>query len=315
MSPTALLIAGLVAALLIAAGWIGWVWKVRLAQLESAEGLSILSGMRWRELSNLVVDALAASGFERESADRQAARGAATEVHIYRDGRPWILTCRQGLTHVVTRGATEEFARSVRHVNAAGGVVVTPGRVDPGAREFAPNIELLDGHELWRLVGPLLPASVLGEVTSRARARALRATGTALAAAVVGGILVGYGLGHLVGVVDDAPPEPVAAAAATPARAATRVNPSAAPAARAPMSEDEEREAIVHAISQLPGVDRVGWSTRSTLQVLLNNPDVANDAALCAVMKRYELLRASRLQIQAPAGSSRPVRFMQCAVY
>ena len=92
-----------------------------------------------------------------------------------------------------------------------------------------------------------------------------------------------------------------------------RATAAAGPAA--PMSEDEEREAIVREMGQLPGVDRALWSTRSTLQVFLNDPVVATDAALCTVMKRYELLRASRLQLQSPAGSARPVRFMQCAVY
>jgi hypothetical protein len=81
------------------------------------------------------------------------------------------------------------------------------------------------------------------------------------------------------------------------------------------MSEDEERESIVREIARLPGVDKALWSTRSTLQVFLNDPNVAGDDALCAVMKRYELLRSSRLQIQAPADFNRPVRFMQCAVY
>jgi hypothetical protein len=71
----------------------------------------------------------------------------------------------------------------------------------------------------------------------------------------------------------------------------------------------------VREIAHLPGVDKALWSTRSTLQVFLNNPNVANDDALCAVMKRYDVLRSSRLQIQAPAESGRPVRFMQCAVY
>src|SRR5438128_6259632 len=126
MSAAIALITGVVLALIVAAGWIGWIWKVGVARFDAAEGLAILSGMRWRELSNLVVDALGGSGFERETTEQQAARGSQGEVHIYRDGRPWILICRQGVNHVVTRAAAEEFARSVRNVNAAGGVIVTP---------------------------------------------------------------------------------------------------------------------------------------------------------------------------------------------
>ncbi|HEY4583555.1 MAG TPA: restriction endonuclease, partial [Lysobacter sp.] len=179
MSPVAALIAGLLVALLIAGAWIAWLWKVRRARFETQEGLTILSAMRWRELSNLVVDALAASGFERETAEQQAERRTAGEVHVYRDGRPWILTCRQGLAHMVTPASVDDFTRGFRTSQAVGGLIVTPGRVEPAARAVASNVELVDGPELWALVGPLLPSSVHAEVDTRARARAFRAAGTA----------------------------------------------------------------------------------------------------------------------------------------
>jgi hypothetical protein len=311
MSPAVALITGLVIALVAAAIAIAYIWKVREARLQVSEGLRILSGMRWRELSNLVVDALAASGFVRETSEQQATRGAG-DVHIYRDGRPWVLTCRQGVTHVVTRASIEEFSRALRADQAAGGVVVTPGTVEPQARQVSPNVEVLDGEELWKLVGPLLPPSVHAEIATHARARVLRASGTALAIATIGGLAIGYALSRLAAVEE---PSADATSAAPPAaRHAARVA-SAAPAPVAPMSEDEEREAIVREIAHLPGVDKALWSTRSTLQVFLNDPAVAGDDALCSVMKRYELLRSSRLQIQSPAGATRPVRFMQCAVY
>jgi hypothetical protein len=313
MTPAAALITGLVIALAVAAVSIGYIWKVREARFQVREGLRILSGMRWRELSNLVVDALAASGFERESAELQATRGAG-DVHIYRDGRPWVLTCRQGLTHVVTRASVDEFLRGLRTEHAAGGVIVTPGSVEPQARQLAPNVEVVDGEELWKLVGPLLPQSVHAEIAAKARARVLRASGTTLAVATVAGLALGYALSRFAAPADPSADATTAApiAARRPARIAAAAT-AAAPAA--PMSEDEEREAIVREIAHLPGVDKALWSTRSTLQVFLNNPNVANDDALCAVMKRYDVLRSSRLQIQAPAESGRPVRFMQCAVY
>ena len=312
MSPAVALIAGLVVALLIAAISIAWIWKAQRARLETREGLAILSGMRWRELSNLVVDALAASGFERESPEQQARRGTAGEVHVSRAGRPWILTCRQGLSHVVTRASVEEFTRAFRTSQAVGGLVVTPGRVEPQARDAAGNVELVDGEELWKLVGPLLPPSVHAEVAARAHARALRTTGTALAAATAVGLAVGFGLSQFADeTIADSADVPATVTRTSPPRVAA--TPTPAPAA--PMSEDEEREAIVREIKELPGVERALWSTRSTLQVYLADPSVANDDAICSVMKRYELLRASRLQIQSPESSGRPVRFMQCAVY
>jgi hypothetical protein len=127
----------------------------------------------------------------------------------------------------------------------------------------------------------------------------------------VGGIAIGFALSRLGAL--EASQAPTIAGNATAATAPVRVA-SAVPAPAAPMSEDEEREAIVREIAHLPGVDKALWSTKSTLQVFLNDPRVASDDALCAVMKRYEVLRASRLQLQS-RGADRPVRFMQCAVY
>jgi len=310
MTPATALIAGLAIALVVAIAAIGYIRKVREVRFQTQEGLRILSGMRWRELSNLVVDALAASGFERETAEQQSSRGAG-EVHVYREGRPWVLTCRQGLAHRVTRASVEEFARTVRTGNVAGGVIVTPGQVDAQARDVAPNIEALGGDELWKLVGPLLPPSVHVEVASHARARVLRMSGAALAVATIAGLVLGFALMQFAST--DEPAAPVVASVPAPRHATRAATVAAAPAA--PMSEDEERESIVREISRLPGVDKALWSTRSTLQVFLNDPRVASDDALCAVMKRYELLRASRLQIQSRADASKPVRFMQCAVY
>lgn len=309
MSPAAALTTGLVIALIVAGAWIGLLLR-RRARFETAEGLAILSGMRWRELSNLVVDALAASGFERESAEQRAQRATQGDVLVYRAGQPWVLTCRQGLAHRVTAASVDEFARQVRSAHAVGGLIVTPGRVEPQARLVAANIELVDGAELWRLVGPLLPASVHGEVTTRARARLLRSLALAVAVAVALALGVGFGLSRL------APEDAAATADETPLPVRRTAPAAAAPAGpAAPLSEDEEREAIVHEMAALPGVDKALWSTRSTLQVYLSDPSVATDIALCSVMKRHELLRASRLQLQATSGAERPVRFMQCAVY
>ena len=145
MSPALAVTIGLALALVVGAGWAIWVWKTRFARIETTEGLGILSGMRWRELSNLVVDALATSGFERESAEQQARRGASGDVVVYREGQPWVLTCRQGLAHRVTAASVVEFSRSLRVEHAVGGLIVTPGRVDPQARVAASNVELVDG--------------------------------------------------------------------------------------------------------------------------------------------------------------------------
>jgi restriction system protein len=61
---------------LVLAGVAGfYLWRVWRPRREVFEGRRILAGMRWRELSNLVMDALAASGFEPLAARASVAGG------------------------------------------------------------------------------------------------------------------------------------------------------------------------------------------------------------------------------------------------
>ena len=69
------------------------------------------------------------------------------------------------------------------------------------------------------------------------------------------------------------------------------------------------------AISTLAGVDRAVWSTQSTLLVYLAAEDADPSAALCPLLERHVELAASRVQLQPPAGSEKPVRFKQCRSY
>lgn len=287
-----------------------YLWRVWRPRREVFEGRRILAGMRWRELSNLVMDALASAGFEPEARETRAERGMQGELIMRRDGRPWLIACKQGLDHRVAPSAVEEVQRTVRMQQAAGAVIVTPGHVDPKARQVAANIELADGPELWRLLEPLLPASVHDEVSQRARAQATRHA--ALVVAV--GAVVMFGTAWALTRFESAEPTGTPPVAAQPA---ARPAPVAAPPAEPVMTltEDEQRRELAERLSGLPGVDRALWPTRSTLQVFLTDPSLATDAVICQVVERYTDVRASRLQLQAPAGDQRPVRFMQCRSY
>lgn len=314
MTPVIALITGLLIAAIAAAASIGYLWRVRRPQEATREGLKILSAMRWRELSNLIVDALGASGFEREPPQERAARGAQGDVVLYREGRPWLLMFRQGLGSSIGRENVEEFVRQIRVQHAAGGLLISLGRIEPAAREVVANVELVDGPELWRLVEPRLPASVTGEVDARSRATTMRNGAMALAASVVAGLALAWGLGQLSTPAGDAAPSTDIVAGAA-ARAGATPAPAEPEKPVAPRSEEEHRADIAREISGLPGVDRAVWSTRSTLQIFLEGPAPATDESLCAVMRTSELLRASRLQLQSPPSSGQPVRFMQCASY
>lgn len=310
------LLIGLALGLVLLAVCGTYLWRVWRPRREVFEGRRILAGMRWRELSNLVMDALGAAGFEPESRETRAERGTQGELVMRREGRPWVIACKQGLDHRIGPQAAEELQRAIRMQHAAGAVMVTPGHVDPKARSVAPNIELVDGAELWRLLEPLLPASVHEEVVQRARGQTMRHAALVLAAAAVVTFGSAWALTRFdvdqaaesprVATRDAATPSPVA----TPSPAATP-SPVAAPV----LSEEEQRRELAQQLSRLPGVDRALWPTRSTLQLFLTDPTVATDLAICEVVERYPDVRASRLQIEPPAGSDRTVRFMQCRAY
>ena len=75
------------------------------------------------------------------------------------------------------------------------------------------------------------------------------------------------------------------------------------------------RMSDANAISTLFGVDRALWSTQSTLLVHLSAEEADPSGELCPLLERYPELAASRVQLQPPPGSQRPVRFKQCRSY
>ena len=306
---TSLLI-GLVLGLVLAgvAGY--YLWRVWRPRREVFEGRRILAGMRWRELSNLVMDALGSAGFERESLETLAERGTQADLLMRRDDLPWLIACKQGLDHRIGPQAVEEMQRTLRLQQAAGAVMVTPGHVDPRARAVAANIELADGTELWRLLEPLLPASVHDEVTQRARAQAMRHGALVAAAAALVTVATTWALTRF------SPPS-APTIAVTPARPSVAPAPVAATPAEVAsnLTEDQQRRELAEKLAGLPGVDRALWPTRSTLQLFVTDPGLATDAVICQLVERYPDVRASRLQIDPPPGEGRPVRFMQCRPY
>lgn len=309
---------------LLGAAATAWLWLVRRRQGETMAGLDALAAMRWREFSRLVVEALHSRGFEAESVEQTLERGPQAEVRLKRDGRIWLLACK--LTGARSRlgvASVRELADAVRFNGAAGGLFATPARIDAEARKAGDSLELFDGNALWALVGPMLPASLRDDLTLNARRRSVRET----ALAWVGAIALGVVAGFIPSITREDAPAPTTTASAAPVATPARpASPSAAPQAAAtdpllsapadPNREQFERGEVIHAIAGLPWVERVLWSTSSTL-VIQQRADVdqLQVEEVCGVLARYDALRASRLQLQPPAGSERKVRFLQCRAY
>ncbi|QSX77792.1 restriction endonuclease [Agrilutibacter solisilvae] len=287
-----------------------WLWGVQRQRLERAEGLTLLSAMRWREFSKIVVDGLRARGFEPETAEDAAERGQDSVIHLRRDGREWLLACKQGVNYRVTPVVIGDVTDAVRFHGADGGVVATPGTADSDARRLATGrVELVDGEELWPLVRLQLAASVREELSNKSRKVVMRQSVLAWVAALALGLFVGMMMPRAPAQVD---PQ-VDATGPTPT--APRVAGQDAPLVAAPATEEERRTEVTRMVGTLPGVERAMWSTRSTLMVFLvdENADPVN--GICSVLKKYEDLRTSRLHLQPPTGSSRPARFLQCATF
>jgi hypothetical protein len=332
-------------------GWAQWVFpvlsvlvvgipatlylhRVRLPREEAAAGVAALAGMRWRDFIHLVLDALIRRGYERtfepDAGDEDG------DYVLERSGQRYLLSSKHGAAYVLGSTAIAEFANAIRMRNLAGGLLVTPGQFAPEARPLAraQRIELIDGPTLWPELRLLLPEEQRAAISAPAKADSRRQ------------VLLAWGLGLVAGVAlfllmrGEQPPSatdvsdrPVAAAPATPPipAAASTAHPASTPATAAthpaaasaiPPADMNDaaqlahrRKAVADSISSLPLVDRAVWETQSTLLVQLVD-DTGNPLpSICPLLEQYEELAATRLQLQPPPGSSRPVRFVQCRAY
>src|SRR4249919_1018349 len=165
-----------------------WLWLVQQPRTEREEGLRLLSAMRWREFSRLVVAALHSRGFEPEAIEDAAERGQDSVIHLRRDGKEWLLACKQGLNYRITPAIVSDMTDAVRFHGAAGGVVASPGVTEPAARKVAARVDLVDGDALWPMVHTQLAPGVRNELATQARQAATRHIAIAWAGALALGL-------------------------------------------------------------------------------------------------------------------------------
>lgn len=286
------------------------MWHVLRRRDEAAAGIRTLAGTSWREFLNLILAALARRGYNRV-VDQETASGDGDFI-LEHDGARWLLSCKHGSAYVLGQSEVDDLANDIRMANAAGGFLVTQGRILEEARKPAAkrNIELLDGHALWPQLRDLIKPDQLADIrtttTTRARQRVLLSWLCAL--------LVGVATFMLLPEV-----RPVAAAQAPAASQGQAAADAAADIADVPpearLAVEQQREALASAVSTLPVASHALWSTQSTLEVHL--ADTTRDAlpAICKLVEHYPELAASRIQLTPPPGSGQQVRFRQCRAY
>lgn len=282
-------------------------------------GLAHLAGLRWREFAKLVLQAMQARGYQVMQEEDGPADGLPTDggdILLQQGSQRTLLSCKYGNASVVGAQSILGLGKSAELRGAHSAIVVSPGRFDDEARRVAgqQHVELIDGATLWPEVKPFIGKDIAADPAPAAATRniALAWVGAAVLAALAW--LLAQGLQPAAS--SQAEPTRIAAAASGQAAARSAAAPGATAAVPTDPAQLERRRAeTANAISTLAGVDRAIWSTRSTLLVYLAAEDTDPSAALCPLLERYPELAASRVQLQPPQGSDKPVRFKQCQAY
>lgn len=291
--------------------------RYRMRRDETAAGIVALSGVSWRVFIHMVLDALSRRGFERV-VDPEEVSGD-RDFTLQKDGRHWLLSCKHGSAFVLGKPDVAALANDIHMNAAAGGFLVTQGRITSDARPLAGqrHIELLDGEALWPQLRGFMPAAQLGSIHAEATQRARQGTLLSWLGALVTGLAVFIAI----------PEHDASAEAATPAAATANEAPQVvAPAAtRDPAADQtpaavvqspaEQRQSLANAISTLAEVDRAIWSSESTLQIFLSRINGDAFERICPLVLRYDELASSRIQLTPPVGSDALVRFRQCRSY
>jgi hypothetical protein len=292
-----------------------YFWLVRRPHDEMSYGLHALSGLRWREFSKLVLAAMAERGLAEVGSEQQESREPQSTFLLARGDERWLLSCKHGSAYRIAAAPVQELAASIRLGAAQGGILATEGKVEKEGRDAAQgtSIELLDGPRLWPEVRHLIEPSLLEQITHHASSRAKRHAGISWLGAVTLGALAMAGWSGMHSATGDD-------TATTQAPAVVR---PAAPAAAAPVPQERFKEpteaeleaqmaSVLKALSKTPGITRGVWQTRLTLSIdrVASEKDVW--PWICLELERYPALRASRVQLNPPPGSSEPVRWRQC---
>lgn len=313
-------IVSLVVMLVIGGAATLYIRGVMLRRDETNAGIVALSAMSWREFINLVLEVLARRGYTRlVDRDTPSSDG---EYTLARDRERWLLSCKHGSAFVLGNAAVNELAGDINLQGAAGGLLVTQGKIGDEAHGPArlQRIELLDGPTLWPEIRDLIPPAQLETIHAGAGQRARQRILFAWLVALLAGIAAFVSLPRMAdppasdAPAVTAPAAPAAATATAPADAAQDTSQS--PQAMPDEAELElQRKDVASAISTLPMVDRAVWSTQSTLEVFLLETQTDAVPSICPLVERYPALAASRIQLTPPEGSQVPVRFRQCRSY
>ncbi len=289
-------------------------------------GVEQLAQLRWRDFARLVLQAMSGRGYKPIIEDGSPSDGIPTDggnILLERGSERALLSCQYGTGSIVAAQIVASAAAAASLRGAERVIVVTPGRFDSGVTELAAQqkIELIDGETLWPEVRPYVAKPEDPAVPATAPAVVSKTLAMAWGVAAVAGAIVWAIMGSFMPANEAetvaSEPAPVVAAPAKPKpAAATNEDRAAIPGVPTDVRElDQRRQEAANAVATLFGVSRALWSSQSTLLVYLSSAsaDPMND--ICPLLEQYPELAASRVQLQPPDGSDKPVRFTHCRTY
>lgn len=311
---------GLAITLLVGAATTAYLWLIRRRDDETAAGLLALAGMRWRDFSRLVLEAMELRGLQRIPSAQVENQEHSSSFLLNGSGKQLLLACKHGSAYRIGTAAVDEFASEVRLRGAQGGILVTEGVLDRGGVEKAEkhNIEIIDGPLLWPAVKPLVEGSLQRRIVGNASSRALRHIGIAWLGAVTLGLASALVFPGVINRPAAAPVSAVtpAAPAAVPKPAASASAPAATSSEPVPVSSESDTEKhraeVSIKLAKTPGISRGVWISRSTLSVDRLVDEASAWPLVCAHLKAYPDLLLTRVQMNPPQGSTEPVRWRQC---
>lgn len=313
-----------------------YMWLVKRRKTEIRHGLAALAGLRWREFSQIVRQAMADQRNLLPLTDNEDNdRGTSSDFLLQQNEQRWLVSCKHGRAYRFDGSAVNELASAMRLTGAVGGLLITEGYVDrEGLNEAQKqSIEVFDERNLWQLLKPYVPADMRQTVTGIAQREAARHTGIAGLAALTIGLMAG--MGYLTMQTDEAAssaasvaPAPVRASAvdaedATAPVAANAGKPAAAvPVDAATQIADPDpatllryQQSVSKTLARTPGVVSGIWLTRSTLSVERSGDDAEVWPLICQELERYPALRTVRVQLNPRPGVEESVRWRQCRTY
>jgi restriction system protein len=148
----------------------------RLFAVATKDPTQLRSGMSWREFERVVADAFTRSGYEvRERGGAQADGGV--DIVLYRDGRRYLVQCKQWRSKKVHVATVRELLGVVSASGADGGFVVSAGEFTRSAVALAAGrpVVLIDNDRLVQMMRtPLVAAASIDWESTMPRATSSR---------------------------------------------------------------------------------------------------------------------------------------------